>query len=248
MSGPAPAGHRRRTTASYDGSMPLPFRRMLWAFLPFLFVSVVHVTGIALHLPLVTPTKALLMPALAIPLAVFWRAIAPRAAAVLLAAALLFSWLGDEAGLFFPTLPELPLMLGFFGLAHVAYIILFLRHLRERRLPLWTIVYVLWWMLMLTVLAPRTGSLFAAVAVYGALLALTAILSAGCSPMIAWGGALFLASDTLLAFRLFVEGMPGWTSTLVMLTYTAGQGLLVAGSLRAVRRRQEVDDAAEVSA
>ncbi|UUT35135.1 lysoplasmalogenase [Microbacterium elymi] len=51
------------------------------------------------------------------------------------------------------------------------------------------------------------------------------------------GALLFLASDTLLAFRLFLpDAMPGWTSPVVMLTYTAGQGLIAAGALAALRR------------
>ena len=47
----------------------------------------------------------------------------------------LIETLGDSAGAFFPGLPELPLMLAFFGLAHLAYIALFLRFLARRRMP-----------------------------------------------------------------------------------------------------------------
>ncbi len=80
-------------------------------------------------------------------------------------------------------------MLGFFGLAHVAYILLFLRRLRVRRLPLWTIVYALWWLLMMMVLGPHTGSLILAVGAYGIVLAGTAATSARCRAAIAWGEA-----------------------------------------------------------
>ena len=49
-------------------------------------------------------------------------------------------------------------------------------------------------------------------------------------PLIVWGGAFFLASDTVLAFRLFMpDAMPDWTSPLVMITYCLGQGLIAAG-------------------
>ncbi|MGB4135732.1 MAG: lysoplasmalogenase family protein [Microbacterium sp.] len=53
------------------------------------------------------------------------------------------------------------------------------------------------------------------------------------------GGAFFLASDSVLAFRLFLpDAMPAWTSPAVMLTYTLGQGLIIAGSLLALRTRK----------
>lgn len=211
----------------------------LWPFAPYVLVSLVHVIALATGSALTTPTKALLMPFLAIPVILDWRRLAPRGAAVLLLAALFFSWLGDEAGLFFPFAPELPLMLGFFGIAHVAYITLFLRHLRIRPLPLWTLVYVIWWLLMILVLGPHTGSLLGAVGAYGVILAGTAATSARCRPLVAWGGVFFLTSDSILAFRLFLsEVMPGWTSPAVMVTYTLGQGLIVAGALLSLQRQR----------
>ena len=210
--------------------------RALWPFAPYIVVSAIHVIANATHSPLTTPTKALLMPLLALPVLLAWKTLAPRGAAVLLTAALAFSWLGDEAGLFFPFAPELPLMLGFFGLAHIAYILLFLRHLRVRRLPMWTVVFVLWWLFMIAILGPHTGSLLVAVGAYGIVLAGTAATSARCRTMIAWGGVFFLSSDSILAFRLFQpEAMPDWTSPAVMVTYTIGQGLIVAGALLALR-------------
>lgn len=227
--------HVRR---SYDGGMQRRTRlRALWPFLPYVMASAIHVLALAGHSSLATPTKALLMPLLALPVILTWRALVPRTAAALILGALLFSWLGDEAGLFFAFAPELPLMLGFFGVAHLAYIALFLRHLRVRRLPMWTLVYVVWWLLMMMTLGPHTGSLLAAVGAYGVVLAGTAATSARCHAMIAWGGAFFLASDSLLAFRLFLpDAMPDWTSPAVMITYTIEQGLIVGGALLALRR------------
>lgn len=210
---------------------------VLWPFAPYAVVSLVHVVAIALKSPLVVPTKMLLMPLLAFAVVLAWRRIAPRPAALLLILALLFSWLGDEAGVFFPFGPELPLMLGFFGIAHVLYIVLFLRHMKVRRLPIWTIVFVLWWLLMIVVLGPHTGSLLIAVAAYGIVLAGTAATSARCHPIVTIGGAFFLASDSILAFRLFLpDAMPFWTSPAVMITYTIGQGLIIAGALRTLTR------------
>ncbi|MDD0857499.1 lysoplasmalogenase family protein [Arthrobacter alpinus] len=90
--------------------------------------------------------------------------------------------------------------------------------------------------MLLTILWPRAGSLALAVAAYGLVLGTTAALSTRCSPMIMWGGAFFLASDTILAFRIFaLELMPDWTSGMVMLTYTVGQGLIIAGALQTQR-------------
>lgn len=159
-----------------------------------------------------------------------------RAASALLLAALLFSWLGDGAGTLFPTAPELPLMLAFFGVAHIAYIVLFARFLARRPFPWWALVFVAWWAGMLVALGPHTGSLFLAVAAYGLVLGGTAALATRCHPLVTWGGVFFLLSDTILAFRLFLpDALPAWSSPAVMLTYTLGQGLIVAGSLVALR-------------
>ncbi len=201
-------------------------------------LSVVHVSAIALDSPLAPPTKLWLMPLLALPVAAAAPRLRPRAVVALLLAALLFSWLGDSAGAFFPTLPELPLMLGFFGIAHIGYIVLFLRFARIRRLPWWTLAYVAWWVGMLSILGPHTGGLFPAVAAYGLVLAGTAATAARCHPIVTIGGAFFLASDSILAFRLFLpDALPEWMSPAVMITYTIGQGLIVWGVLHTLARR-----------
>lgn len=211
---------------------------LAWSIAPFVLVSVVHVVLLGLDNPWAGPTKIALMPLLAVPVAVAARRIRSRSAVTLLLIALAFSWLGDSAGAFFPAAPELPLMLGFFGVAHIAYIVLFARHLTRRRMPWWALVYAAWWVLMLTVLGPHTGSLLLAVGAYGLVLAGTAAFSARCSVIIATGGAFFLASDTILAFRLFLpDGLNAGSEPAVMLTYTVGQGLLVAGSLLALTMR-----------
>lgn len=209
-----------------------------WAFLPFVVVSILHAVLLAADNPLAGPTKLLLMPMLAIPVLVSARRLTPRTTLFLLLAALAFSWLGDGAGAIFPWAPELPLMLLFFGIAHMAYIVLFARHLAIRRMPWWALVYAVWWIGMIAFLGPHTGGLLIAVAVYGLVLGGTAALSTRCHPLVAVGGAFFLASDTILAFRLFLpDSLPSWSSPAVMITYTIGQGLIVAGALIALRRR-----------
>jgi hypothetical protein len=215
-------------------ALPAP---VLWAFLPYVVVAAAHVVLLAIGSPLAAPTKLALMPLLAIPVIACAPQIRSRAVLVLLLAALAFSWLGDGAGAFFPAAPELPLMLVFFGVAHLAYITLFLRVLARRRMPWWALVYAAWWVAMIVVLGPHTGGLLIAVALYGLLLAGTAASAARCHPLIAVGGAFFLASDSILAFRLFLpEALPAWSNPAVMLTYTVGQGLLIAGALIALRK------------
>ncbi len=233
------------TTTLYDGGMPnrteplASTRFLIWAFAPYIVISIVHVVVLAMGSPLAQPTKLLLMPLLALPVSLLATRLRPREVPILLLAALLLSWLGDGAGTFFPVDDELPLMLLFFGLAHIAYIVLFWRQLRERPWPWWALIYAAWWLGMLIFLAPWLGDLFVAVAIYGIVLGGTAALAARCHPVIAVGGAFFLISDTVLAVRLFrPELLPGWTSPLVMVTYTLGQGLIVAGALLALRQRE----------
>ena len=214
-------------------------RPLWWGFVPYAAVSVVHVAArFAGNDGLASPTKLLLMPLLV--LAALWggQRLAARAALGLLLAGLLLSWLGDGAGTFFPFAPTLPLMLLFFGIAHLCYMRLFWRHLAMRAMPRWAVVFVVWWIVLLLLLWTRSGGLAFAVAVYGAVLGGTAALSTRCHPVVLWGGLFFLSSDTILAFILFApELSPGWFSGMVMLTYAAGQGLIAAGALLTLRRR-----------
>lgn len=202
---------------------------------PYVVLAIIHVIALAAQSPLAAPTKLTLMPLLALPVAAAAPRLRPRVTVGLLLTALLLSWLGDGAGSFFPGGPELPLMLLFFGLAHVVYIVVFLRFASIRRLPWWALLYAAWWIGMLAAVGPHVGNLLFAVAAYGVVLAGTAATSARGNAVVATGGAFFLASDSLLAFRLFLpDAMPAWTSPAVMLTYTLGQGLIIAGVIRAL--------------
>ena len=213
-----------------------------WGFALYGAVAAAHVTiGITGPDNLEYPTKLLLMPALA--LAVLWamrgswRQTPTARATALLLVALTLSWLGDGAGLFFPFLgDELPAMLLCFGLSHLVYIALFLRFLPRRPLPRWTIVYALWWIVMIAVLWPSLGPLAVGVAVYGLVLGGTAVAATRGSRVTALGGAFFLASDTILAVRLFLpDQTPPLADTWIMLAYTIGQGLLAYGVIRLLR-------------
>ncbi|WP_036283976.1 lysoplasmalogenase [Microbacterium luticocti] len=219
--------------------MPRTVPALRWVgFAPYAMVSAVHVVALAMDAtPTAAVTKMLLMPLLAV--GVLWAA-RDRARGIpiaLLLAAITLSWLGDETGVFFAFAPEIPGMLLFFGLAHLAYIWLFLRHLTRRSVHGWWLAYAAWWVAMLAVLVPHLGVLTVAVAGYGLVLGGTALSAARCTAITTVGGVFFLASDSILAFRLFLpEAMPDWTSPLVMLTYCLGQGLLAAGVLGALGR------------
>ncbi|WP_442575339.1 lysoplasmalogenase [Microbacterium sp. F51-2R] len=218
---------------------PLAPARWWWGFALYGAVAVIHVAALAAGVDAIAaPTKLLLMPLLAI--GVLWagRGSSWGLTYRLLFLAIAFSWLGDGAGTFFPFAPELPMMLLWFGLAHLCYIWLFWRTLAVRPLPLWSSVYGLWWVGLLLILWPTLGALLIPVAIYGLVLGGTAAAASRCHPLIAWGGAFFLASDTILAFRLFTpDAMPDWTSPLVMITYCLGQGLIAAGVVVADRLR-----------
>ena len=217
-------------------------RTRWWGFGLYALVSAIHiVSGVVGPDVIVFPTKLMLMPALAI--AALWAlrgsfdaSTATRAASVLFVA-LAFSWLGDGAGFFFPFLDdELPAMLLCFGLAHLAYILLFLRFLPRRAVPSWTLVYAVWWVLMVAVLWPSLGALAIAVALYGLVLGGTAVAATRGGAITTAGGAFFLASDTILALRLFLPDQTGLLAgPWVMLTYTIGQGLLAYGIVRLLR-------------
>jgi uncharacterized membrane protein YhhN len=130
------------------------------------------------------------------------------------------------------------MMLLFFGLAHLCYIWLFWRRLAVRRVPPWAAVYALWYGVLLAVLWPTLGGLLMAVAAYGLVLGGTAVAASRCHALIVWGGVFFLASDTILAFELFMPtATPAWASPMIMLTYCVGQGLIAAGVITAERLR-----------
>ena len=170
-------------------SEPRRARAHWWGFGLYLVVLAAHlVTLMVGPASLVSPTKLAIMPALALAVVIaVVPALAPtshartaptirraRRAAALLLLALTFSWLGDGAGLFFPFFgAELPPMLICFGFAHLLYIALFTRGLRDtrprragdtgagdaaparRRLPRWTLVYAVWWIVMIVLLWPH---------------------------------------------------------------------------------------------
>ncbi len=227
-------------TAVATSAAPPQARSWWWGFAAYAIVSLAHVVLLATDSPLTYPSKLALMPVLI--LAGLWALRATRwgTAPALLVAALVFSWFGDGAAFFFPFFDdELPMMLLSFGLAHACYIVLFWRHLAVRRLPRWSAVFAIWWVVLIIVLWPLLGALAIGVAVYGLVLGGTAVAATRCNPAVVVGAVFFLASDTILAFRLFVSGTPSWMGVAVMVTYTIGQGLIAYGVARHLRVKAE---------
>lgn len=219
--------------------IPRPGRTWMWAFAPYALVAIVHIVALAMGATAIsTPSKIMLMPALFLGVAL--AVPKPRGPVVaLLLAAITASWLGDSAGVFFPFLPTVPMMILFFAIAHLIYIWLFLRDLAVRRTARWSLVYVVWYVVLLITLWPSLGALAFAVAAYGLVLGGTAAASTRAGTIVTWGGVFFLTSDTILAFLLFTPTLvPPLTDPAVMLTYTLGQALIAIGAVGIVRARR----------
>jgi len=219
-----------------------------WPFWIYVAVSLVHLVRIAFSSPGTDVTKALLMPSLLLAVAlvvlVSGRSgfIAPFAPALgerrrwwgigLLAAGIVASFLGDLLlGVSFVV------GLGCFALAHVLYVIVFNGPARSQVNRWWSLVYIAVLIALVVVLWPHLGELRPVVVGYGVVLALTAITSTRVNAITAWGGGLFLASDSLLAFRLFYPDFRSifpdpWQDLLIMGLYCAGEGLIALGVIR----------------
>ncbi|WP_353828878.1 lysoplasmalogenase [Agromyces sp. SYSU T0242] len=207
---------------------------MALAFAPYAALGLVHLAALGLGSPAaVTASKLLLMPALA---AAVLFARPPRGAvAGLLFAAIALSW-GGDALLTAPGDGWFVAGLCSFLAAHVAYVLLFLRlPPGRRRLPWWTAVYVAWFAGFLALLAPGLGALAAPVVVYGVVLGTMAALAGGVGGAVAFGGACFVVSDSVLALGRFLPGYEFAAHDLVVMsTYLVAQGLIAWGVLRRV--------------
>jgi uncharacterized membrane protein YhhN len=95
--------------------------------------------------------------------------------------------------------------------------------------------YAALWVALIAVLWRGLGSLRVPVAAYSLLLVSMAVLASGRNREAAAGGALFVASDALIACGLAgINAVPRQESA-IMPTYVAAQFLLAAGFLRPQR-------------
>lgn len=199
----------------------------------YALVVAVHLVILGAALPGRLVTKWLLMAALLVAvLLVARRERFIRSRAVgLLGAGIVASWAGD-------VLLGVSFVIGLaaFATAHLAYVALFVAA-RARRLPWPALLYVVWLAVLVPVLWPHLGSLAPAVVGYGVLLAATAATAWGVSRTTGWGALAFLASDSLLAFRLFWPDVTTrfpdpWPDLAIMTLYCLGQGVIAYGVLR----------------
>lgn len=208
-------------------------------FTPFIVIALIHLATLLLgNEAWSSATKLWLMPALLVSLAWYLLGVLRlKVSAVLVLAALgiAFSWLGDFL-LASPGGTGFLLGLGSFALAHVAYLLLFLVLLRERRVPLASIAFVLWWAAIVVVLTPHVGDLLVPVAIYGLLIVGLAAVSLCTNRFVIVGALAFLISDTLLSLKFFV---PGWEfypiDFIIMAFYLVGQGLIAYGAAHRAR-------------
>jgi uncharacterized membrane protein YhhN len=123
--------------------------------------------------------------------------------------------------------------MGAFAAAHACYITALGRNGAARDVrPRVAAGYAALWSILIAVLWRRLGSLRVPVAAYSLLLISMAVLASGRNRAAAAGGALFVASDVLIACSLAgINAIPRQESA-VMPTYVAAQFLLAAGYLK----------------
>lgn len=178
--------------------------------------------------PIALVCRILLMPLLAW---CCWVAAAHRTRLVILVViALGFSWLGDLSA---PVL----LKISFFLVAQIVYIVAFRPYWRQSLIarPPLLIGYGIALAALIGVVASAAGPLAGPVAIYGASLAVMAVLATGVGRLTGIGGALFLVSDIVLAMELFVApGAIPYALFVNMALYLPAQLMITVGVLQHV--------------
>ena len=162
---------------------------------------------------------------------------AAREKAWLLAAALVFSAIGDAMLALQPS--QMTLGIAAFGSAHLLYGAIFLRKWRAdgMRKP-WGIpmaaIILVYGVLILYWLQPGMGDLRVPATVYNAIILVMAALAAlSRARVLALVGALlFVGSDSLIALDLFKDYDPAWRGPAVWISYVAAQYCLLLGLVR----------------
>lgn len=159
----------------------------------------------------------------------------------LLTGGLLCAWAGDTLGQLVPQSAQLVTVGGFLAalvLYAAALVPLWLRTRDAMRIAL-AIPYGAVVVGLFVACADGAGPLLAVVAAYALALSVLAFLSAGGNGLTWSGGTLFLLSSSLLAMDWFLPGASiAYSTELVMLTYTLGHALLIAGMIRLMPRRR----------
>ncbi|MFC8598625.1 lysoplasmalogenase family protein [Isoptericola sp. NPDC057191] len=228
------------TDVVHPGLLPAPPQRLLptacsrAAAVALTMITVLHlVAQLGEASAWARATQGCLMPLLG---ATLWCAApAPRSRLVrLVLVALGLSWLGDTVPAAFTGDTAFLAMVGCFLLAQVAYVVAFwpARGTSVARRPVLLLPYAVAAAVLVGVCAAGAGPLLAAVVVYGVCLVATAVLATGVHPLAGVGGAVFLVSDAMIALGAFTDWFaPPSPGFWVMLTYVAGQALIVAGVL-----------------
>lgn len=145
-------------------------------------------------------------------------------------AGLFFSWLGDLLPGFVPDDVSFLVMVGAFLIGHIAFCWGFWPF---RRAPHRGVVpYVLAYLVLMVAVWQGAGTLRGAIAVYGIVLTLMAVLAIGVHRLAAGGGVVFMASDSLIALQSFRGWHGAWLSVTIMATYGLACLLITLGVSR----------------
>ncbi|WP_432559560.1 lysoplasmalogenase family protein [Granulicoccus sp. GXG6511] len=150
--------------------------------------------------------------------------------------ALLFSFLGDTVPRLVPESLELVALLASFLAGHIAWIIGLWR-VRPPR-PWLLVIYLAVAVAVVAWTVPGAGFLAPGVVLYAAALLTTAVLASGLGWPGVLGGALFIASDSLIAAQNFTAFTFPHHDVAVMATYAVSHGLLVHGVTRSPGHRE----------
>lgn len=203
-------------------------RSALWLLAVYVVLAVVTTLSQLVGLRLVADVGyVLLMPAL---IAFVFTMVRRRTRPVTLTVVALFwSWMGDWAD------SVLLVKIIFFLLAQIAYAAAFWPMRRRSVLfrPVPLLAYLALIAFLIATLASRAGSLTGAVAGYGVLLGVMAVLATGVNRTVGLGAFVFLLSDIVLAVHLFVgpDVIP-LSLALNSALYLPAQLLIVVGVLR----------------
>lgn len=159
----------------------------------------------------------------------------------LLAVGLLCAWCGDSLGQLVPQVGQIVTVAGFLGALvfySAALAPMWARTRDAMRIAL-AIPYGAVVIGLFVACADGAGTLLPIVGAYAMALATMAFLSAGGNGLTWSGGTLFLLSSSLLAMDWFLPGASiAFSTELVMLTYTVGHALLIAGMVQAMPRHR----------